>query len=207
MKLNKVMALALSGVMAVSMLAGCSGNSGNGGQEGEQPPVADNTIASVLNDEQKDNEVKVNFTYSDSLEAALQKTLAVVGGKADADKVDSYLQNVLGVDDVTVKEFYGHPNNGKGGNKVGEQTAVVVVRNDSGKTVDSVAKEMYKKLSDGGFEGLTEEWLDKTNVNGQIKWSFDYTGEVAAVTGVENNQNYTYVAVVVTCNTTKALAD
>lgn len=207
MKLNKVLALALSGVMAVSMLAGCSGNSGNGGQEGEQPPVADNTIASVLNDEQKDNEVKVNFTYSDSLEAALQKTLAVVGGKADADKVDSYLQNVLGVDDVTVKEFYGHPNNGKGGNKVGEQTAVVVVRNDSGKTVDSVAKEMYKKLSDGGFEGLTEEWLDKTNVNGQIKWSFDYTGEVAAVTGVENNQNYTYVAVVVTCNTTKALAD
>lgn len=208
MKLNKVLALALSGVMAVSMLAGCSGNPGNGGQEGEQPPVADNTIASVLNDEQKDNEVKVNFTYSSSLEAALEKTLAVVGGDADADQeVDSYLQHVLGVEDVTVKEFYGHPNNSKGGNKVGEQTAVVVVRNDTGKTVDSVAKQMYQKLSKGGFDGLTEEWLDKTNVNGQIKWSFDYTGEVAAVTGVEDNQNYTYVAVVITCNTTKALAD
>ena len=51
MKLNKVLALALSGVMAVSMLAGCSNNSGNGGQNGEeQPPVDDTTIASVLND-------------------------------------------------------------------------------------------------------------------------------------------------------------
>ena len=39
MKLNKVLALALSGVMAVSMLAGCSGNPGNGGQEGEQGEV------------------------------------------------------------------------------------------------------------------------------------------------------------------------
>ena len=82
MKLNKVLALALSGVMAVSMLAGCSNNSGNGGQNGEeQPPVDDTTIASVLNDEQADNDVKVNFTYSSSLETALQKTLSVVAAR------------------------------------------------------------------------------------------------------------------------------
>ena len=31
MKLNKVMALALSGLMAVSMLAGCAGNPDGGG--------------------------------------------------------------------------------------------------------------------------------------------------------------------------------
>lgn len=39
MKLNKVLALALSGVMAVSMLAGCSGAPVNGEQEGEQGEV------------------------------------------------------------------------------------------------------------------------------------------------------------------------
>ena len=49
MKLNKVLALALSGVMAVSMLAGCSGNPGNGGQGGEQPPVVTTDAAEVLN--------------------------------------------------------------------------------------------------------------------------------------------------------------
>ena len=207
MKLNKVLALALSGVMAVSMLAGCSGNSGNGGQNGEgEPPVADTTIASVLNDEQKDNDVKVNFTYSDSLEAALEKTLAVVGGDANADnEVDPYLQNVLGVEDVKMSEFCGRKSNTHGGNEEGKQTAVVVVRDSSGKTADGVAKDMYKKL-ENDLKQLDDEWLD-TGVKEQIKWSFDYTGEVAAVTGVEDNQNYTYVAVVVTCNTTKALAD
>lgn len=204
MKLNKVLALALSGVMAVSMLAGCSGNSGNGGQNGEeQPPVDDTTIASVLNDEQADNDVKVNFTYSSSLETALQKTLSVVGNDADADDVDDYLANVLDVDDVIIKNFYGYPGQTSGTlNTVGEQTAVVVIRDESGKTEDGVAKEMYTKLANGGLDKLTAEWADN-----QVKWSFSYTGEVAAVSTVEDNQNYTYVAVVVTCNTTKALAD
>lgn len=208
MKLNKVLALALSGVMAVSMLAGCSNNSGNGGQNGEeQPPVDDTTIASVLNDEQADNDVKVNFTYSSSLETALQKTLSVVGNDAAADSVDDYLANVLGVDDVIIKHFYGYPNQTSGTlNTVGEQTAVVVIRDKAGKTEDGVAKEMYTKLANGGLDKLTAEWLD-TNANKQVKWSFSYTGEVAAVSTVEDNQNYTYVAVVVTCNTTKALAD
>lgn len=204
MKLNKVLALALSGVMAVSMLAGCSNNSGNGGQNGEeQPPVDDTTIASVLNDEQADNDVKVNFTYSSSLETALQKTLSVVGNDAAADSVDDYLANVLGVDDVIIKNFYGYPNQTSGTpNTVGEQTAVVVIRDKTGKTEDGVAKDMYNTLKNGGLDKLTAEWPDN-----QVKWSFSYTGEVAAVSTVEDNQNYTYVAVVVTCNTTKALAD
>ncbi len=206
MKLNKVLALALSGVMAVSMLAGCSNNSGNGGQEGEQPPVADNTIASVLNDEQKDNDVKVNFTYSSSLETALQKTLSVVGGNESETNVESYLINVLGIDDeVTMGEFCGRKFNTHGGNEVGEQTAVVVIRDQSGKTEDGVAKQMYNTLS-GDLTNLDDEWLD-TNVNEQIKWSFSYAGEVASVSVVEGTQTSTYVAVVVTCNTTKALAD
>lgn len=204
MKLNKVLALALSGVMAVSMLAGCSNNSGNGGQNGEeQPPVDDTTIASVLNDEQADNDVKVNFTYSSSLETALQKTLSVVGNDAAADSVDDYLANVLDVDDVIIKNFYGYPNQTSGTpNTVGEQTAVVVIRDKTGKTEDGVAKDMYNTLKNGGLDKLTAEWSDN-----QVKWSFSYTGEVAAVSTVEDNQNYTYVAVVVTCNTTKALAD
>ena len=208
MKLNKVLALALSGVMAVSMLAGCSGNSGNGGQNGEeQPPVDDTTIASVLNDEQADNDVKVNFTYSSSLETALQKTLSVVGGNESETTVESYLINVLGIDDeVTMEQFYGRSGGKHGANQVGEQTAVVVIRDQSGKTEDGVAKEMYNKKLSGDLTNLDDEWLD-TSVQEQIKWSFSYTGEVASVSVVEGTQTSTYVAVVVTCNTTKALAD
>ena len=208
MKLNKVLALALSGVMAVSMLAGCSGNgSNNGGSSSgeEQPPVDDTTIASVLNDEQADNDVKVNFTYSSSLETALQKTLSVVGN--DADDVDDYLANVLDVDDVVMSHFYGYSNQNSGtSNTVGEQTAVIVYRDDTGLTDEGSVKQMYDTVLDSEMSKLTSEWTDPTTSN-QVKWNFSYTGEVAAVSGVEDNQNYTYVAIVVTCNTTKALAD
>ena len=43
MKLNKVMALALSGLMAVSMLAGCSSDpsNGDGGNTEVTPPASD----------------------------------------------------------------------------------------------------------------------------------------------------------------------
>ena len=61
MKLNKVLALALSGVMAVSMLAGCSNNSGNGGQNGEEQCPATSLLL-LLNGQDADNKVKVNFT-------------------------------------------------------------------------------------------------------------------------------------------------
>ena len=204
MKLNKVLALALSGVMAVSMLAGCSNNSGNGGQNGgEQPPVDDTTIASVLNDEQADNDVKVNFTYSSSLETALQKTLEVVGNTAGNNTVDGYLANVLGVEDVVMSEFCGY--SGSGHNTVGEQTAVIVYRDDTGLTDEGSVEKMYNTVLKNHMSKLTSEWTDPTTSN-QVKWNFSYTGEVAAVSSVEDNQNYTYVAIVVTCNTTKALA-
>ena len=201
MKLNKVLALALSGVMAVSMLAGCSGNPGNGGQEGEQPPVADTTIASVLNEEQADtnHEVKIDFTYSSSLEAALQKTLGVTGAIAGAD-VDDYLANVLGVDDINMDKFCGYSNSGV--NEVGEQTAVFVYRYNDGKTDTGIAKDVYKNHLDSALANLTTEW---TNAN--VKWSFSYTGDVAMSKVEKDNQTYTYIAFVMTCNTTKALAD
>ena len=204
MKLNKVLALALSGVMAVSMLAGCSGNSGNGGQNGEgEPPVADTTIASVLNEEQADtnHDVKIDFTYSSSLEAALQKTLGVTG-VVDEEDVDEYLANVLGVDDVVMSKFCGY--SGSGNNEVGEQTAVFVYRYNDGKTDTGIAKDVYQNKLDAELAKLTTEWEQNGS---EIKWSFDYTGDVAMSKVEEDNQTYTYIAFVMTCNTTKALAD
>ena len=153
--------------------------------------------------------MKVNFTYSDSLEAALQKTLAVVGNDADPDTVDvdGYLANVLDVEDVYMNCLYGYDGQSSGTkNTDGKQTAVVVYRSNEGLTDKGVVEKMYDSKLKTEMAKLTSEWLDST-VNNAVKWSFSYTGEVAAVTGVEGTQNYTYVAVVVTCNTTHALAD
>ena len=71
MKLNKVLALALSGVMAVSMLAGCKGGSANGEQDNtEQPPVASNAV-SVMNNLQS----KVEFKADTNMDAAFAAAL------------------------------------------------------------------------------------------------------------------------------------
>lgn len=203
MKLNKVLALALSGVMAVSMLAGCSDNSGNGGQEGEQPPVADTTIASVLNDEQAatDNKVKIDFTYSSSLENALEKALTEFGASVNPEKVDDRVAEILGVKDVNIKELYGSSEENHN-NKAGKQTSVVVIKK-SGLTDTGVAKEMYTTMKDK-LAKLTPDWEP---ANSEIKWSFDYTGETAMVKVATETQTYTYMVATITCNTTKALAD
>lgn len=81
MKLNKVLALALSGVMAVSMLAGCSGNSGNGDQngEGETPIVESGAAASVIAALDGDTTAKVDFSSSNSLQTTLETAIRYVG--------------------------------------------------------------------------------------------------------------------------------
>ena len=88
MKLNKVLALALSGVMAVSMLAGCSNNSGNGDQNGEEQVPATGVSANVGNliKADLDEDVNIDFvTFADDndLDNALDYTM----GKVDVVEV------------------------------------------------------------------------------------------------------------------------
>lgn len=205
MKLNKVLALALSGVMAVSMLAGCSGKPSNGDEENNQGnTTVDTTVASVLNEEQAatDNKVKIDFTYSSSLENALEKALTEFGASVKPVNVEDRVAEILNVDDVTIDKFYGYDGQTGGTNTVGEQTAVVVIRK-SGLTDTGVAKEMYTTMKDK-LAKLTPDWEPD---HSEIKWSFDYTGETAMVKVATETQTYTYMVATITCNTTKALAD
>ena len=163
MKLNKVLALALSGVMAVSMLAGCSGKPSNGDEENNQGnTTVDTTVASVLNEEQAatDNKVKIDFTYSSSLENALEKALTEFGASVKPVNVEDRVAEILNVDDVTIDKFYGYDGQTGGTNTVGEQTAVVVIRK-SGLTDTGVAKEMYTTMKDK-LAKLTPDWENRT---------------------------------------------
>ena len=79
MKLKKIASLMLAGVMAVSMLAGCStgsngGNNGNGGEgEGEGTVVSgySATLKDALKGDVKDMD---NVTFKDNVDAAALKT-------------------------------------------------------------------------------------------------------------------------------------
>ena len=97
MKLKKIASLALAGVMAVSMLAGCSngsngGNANNddGGNGGTVVPATSAVVNAVNNGQSAANDVKVEFTANSELDATLAKAVEVYGDDAD----DTYYNEV-----------------------------------------------------------------------------------------------------------------
>ena len=199
MKLNKVLALALSGVMAVSMLAGCSGNPGNGGQEGEEQTPATGIVA-VTNEEQKDNKVNVPFEYSAELEDDLTLAVQVSGQAANENSVASKLATIMNVTDNGFGGLSGTLTNHA--QNVGTTTAIQIVK-VTGNVIESVAMKTAAQKVNGNLATLISESKD-----GDIVYKYGFDGDVAmiSVDTVDGGVLY-YVAYVVTCNTTKALAD
>ena len=81
MKLKKIASLALAGIMAVSMLAGCNGGNGGNGDDVVVTPPTDTSFAASVNAELSDKQKAILTFESD---AALDTAL-----KAVADKFDS----------------------------------------------------------------------------------------------------------------------
>ena len=98
MKLKKIGSLALAGVMAVSMLAGCAGKTPETGNEGGAATTS--SIVTVVNDAQD----VATFTSDAKLEEALQKAVELAGDTA-LDKIETYFTNLSGVKSYSVKEF------------------------------------------------------------------------------------------------------
>ena len=74
MKLKKIASLMLAGVMAVSMLAGCSGKGNNSGNKDDQNQVVAASVADYANSLMSDSQKNVfKFKNSSELTAALQK--------------------------------------------------------------------------------------------------------------------------------------
>ena len=197
MKLNKVLALALSGVMAVSMLAGCSNNSGNGGQNGEeQPPVADTTIAGVLNDKMSDEKVDyVSFDYSTELQAAVEQVLRVNGGleiNTDPDDISNDVASYMGV----TRTLFNALNN----RKVGTAYAVTT------QIEDAVTEEAAKKNIATAVYDLVKDLKEEEDGTNNT-FNYSYSGEVAMVSAEDNGVPVYMAVVIVTCETTASALD
>ena len=83
MKLKKIASLMLAGVMAVSMLAGCSGKDGDSGNDGNKPIVTSGVdAAGVIAKLDKDTTKKVEFSASSSLQSALTVYVDALGDSA-----------------------------------------------------------------------------------------------------------------------------
>lgn len=90
MKLKKIASLALAGIMAVSMLAGCSNGSNSGNNEnndGNVTPVTSKIVDAVNNGQTAGNKVKIEFEVNSKLDAALQQAVNVYGTDASVNEV------------------------------------------------------------------------------------------------------------------------
>lgn len=97
MKLKKIASLALAGVMAVSMLAGCnngsSSNSGNGNTE-----VVTSSIVDAVNKGQSvANDVKITFTADSDLDSALKRAAEKLGISATDTDLAKAITNMTGL--------------------------------------------------------------------------------------------------------------
>ena len=104
MKLKKIASLALAGVMAVSMLAGCEGkgtNNNGGNSNTEEPVVSTTPVVDAVNKGQSaSNDVKITFTTNASMDAALKKAVSVYGNDADEDEVEDAIARITGLKSV-----------------------------------------------------------------------------------------------------------
>ena len=98
MKLKKIGSLALAGVMAVSMLAGCAGKTPETGNEGGAATTS--SIVTVVNDAQD----VVTFTSDAKLEEALQKAVELAGDTT-TNKLTDYFANLSGVTKYSVNDY------------------------------------------------------------------------------------------------------
>ena len=200
MKLNKVVALALSGVMAVSMLAGCSGNGSNNGgsSSGEEQTPATIQVAADLNDAvSEDTQKKVTFTDDGTLQENLATAVALNGivTLPSETKVQETLRDITGM-----KDGYSDMT----ANKVNKSYSVVQVAKANNNLNLKAALNDFAGTVAGWVNGLPN--ADKTEAQikalteGATYIEYNYTATVAAVNAPNADETLSayYFAVVIT---------
>ena len=182
MKLKKFAAMMLAGVMAVSMLAGCSGKGGNNGGEVVVEPSSSSIVAAFNNGQDEDNDVKVTFTADSGLENTLKKavTLAgsVISSNVDKDDVETAIELLTG---KTYDPLYTEDDIDDSTDKEVNTALYVLDRFDSDEyweesdVVKAAARAVNKEIAD-----LFADNRDDTAVGAKYD-SCSYTGTVAMV--------------------------
>lgn len=97
MKLKKIASLALAGVMAVSMLAGCNNGSSSNGGNGNTEVVTSSIVDAVNKGQSVANDVKITFTADSDLDSALKRAAEKLGVSATNAKLATAVTNMTGL--------------------------------------------------------------------------------------------------------------
>ena len=202
MKLKKIASLMLAGVMAVSMLAGCS-NGTKPENPTDEPTGSNDSIATYLNDAQKYNDgVKIDFTYDASMEKVMTQILN------DDRDVETYLPKLMDVENVAYNKLMGNTVTNYLSLKAGTQTNLFITSDDSkeGMTDEALMKSILS-TDYVNFNTLKDEYLAEDTKTGKIDYGFDYTGKVAMVKNTEDGETTRYIAIMITCTTSATVAE
>ena len=211
MKLKKIASLALAGVMAVSMLAGCSGNGSNGDNNNGGNTVVEpgtSSIVTAFNDGQdKDNKVKVTFSSDASLDAALQKAGKEVGSSANRLSVLRYVVGLMGKSYDSVNNFAGFAGaetlDRNIADKQSKTTIGVMVFGSANywteeDAIDAAAREVDEQIANFATDNKNAPKRngdpDPDNV-GDTYYTFDYTGTVSMVSVAQESGATNYYVV------------
>ena len=234
MKLKKIASLALAGVMAVSMLAGCGTNNTKPGEgEGENPGVITPTgFSATLEDAVDTKRDDITFKDDTADQAALEKMVAGLSTKTVEDIADKwavpyaletakgYHEDVEGAlktlkSDVNVftaeltQDKFDWCMNDYADQKNGQINTVgvragVVYAFNGGVNTDYALNTIAKKVA------KTIEGLPKKSTGGTTSWDYTYTVSASAVTRAQQDNytaatnNSTFVLVTITRNVTNA---
>ncbi len=197
MKLKKIASLALAGVMAVSMLAGCANGTGSSSTTtDDDATVATVTVDDAMNAVQKNVEFKTSTTLDTWLAAAVKKATysavekATVGGSYVAKTADVGAQLAdMVTKDYTLQNSWTAFNPTKGGEKttnlylymVDDVTGMESAVNTVAKAVAGNANN-YPTRVIGKISGTT----GSANVS---SYKATYTGEVSCVKVSKTNDD------------------
>ena len=195
MKLKKIASLMLAGVMAVSMLAGCSGN-GNGGNggEGEGQVNTDNlSAASVIAELDKDTTDKVSFTADDSVQNALNKSVKDMGAAitgVDEWTIATYTAEVGDIEYVTAFDFSQLNKKDADAQTLLWATAIPAYDYSEKVAVDAIAAQIDSMIDQMNLP----ENSAASVANGDTYYKYSYAAKIATVK-VESSSGYNgYVA-------------
>ena len=210
MKLKKIASLMLAGVMAVSMLAGCSNNGGNNNNNNNEDPVVNTGMAGkVIAALDGDTTKNVAFSASNSLETVLEKAVKDAGVNfddltaADLNAIDGDLST-----DARLPFVWGT----EGNDKKEQSITVVYYLNGFGVDESWAVQKLAEFIDDYGVSYVSEDGVNGTksavcadlsmqsktytDSEGKEYWyDFTYTGSVAVVeTSSAVTGQSTYVA-------------
>ena len=215
MKLNKVLALALSGVMAVSMLAGCSGNSGNGDQNGEGETSTGSLAERVIAALDSKTADKVSFAASMALETTLKQAIQCVGTDETDESVIVNKMAEIDSELVTYPKIKAIGTDNTDNDSEDKETSVTEVMyfDEAATNATYIVNQLAKKIDNAAVydntKGTCADLPEKSNIykdgTTDYRYEFKYTGDVAVVevTNSETGHTSYFVAITVTRTPTK----